>query len=215
MPSARPHPRQGCQGRVQVQQLTRLAPGPSGTTSRRGSPAASAAIPASARACSPGTAGRPGSPALARSPRRNARRPAFRIAQSRARPTPAVFSACPTSLGCCRTSNPRTRRQGRNQCAEAVAGGRAQRSQRIRDMGRLLEGAQCATGGEAFSRSQKRHISDEWQLSSPIKNNDEFLSFDEKIQSSRPLNSPSVRAEDRDEPSLSGCFSCSLASTDR
>ncbi|WP_224168221.1 hypothetical protein, partial [Pseudomonas aeruginosa] len=71
-------------------------------------------------------------------------------------------------------------------------------------MGRLLEGAQCATGGEAFSRSQKRHISDEWQqLSSPIKNNDEFLSFDEKIQSSRPLNSRPSAPKTGMSPSLS------------
>ena len=121
---------------------------PSGTTSRRGSPAASAAIPPALAPARRETAGRPGSPALARSPRRNARRPAIPHCASRARPTLRYSARARPRWGAAGPA-PRVRdgKEGINAQRQWLAG-RAQRSQRIRDMGRLLEGAQCATGGE-------------------------------------------------------------------
>ena len=215
MPSARLTRGRAARGRVQVQELARLAPGaappPAGGARRRPRrPSLPAHAPAAA-----GTAGRPGSPVPARSPRRNARQPAARIAQAEDGQSCGI-QRVPDLAGVLQDQHPRTRRQGGNQRAEAMAGGRAQRSQRIRGMGRLLEGAQCATGGGASSHSQNVIFpTNGGNLFHPLRITTNFCrSMKNTIVP--PLNSRPSAPKTGMSPSLyPGFFSCSLASTDR
>ena len=215
MPSARLTRGRAARGRVQVQQLARLAPGAvrhhqqEGLTGGLGGhPRQRSRLLAGKQQAGPVARHSPGllGETLAD--------PQFRIAQAE-HGQPCGIQHVPDLAGVLQDQHPRTRRQEGINAQRQWLAGRAQRSQRIRDMGRLLEGAQCATGGGILSLA-KRHISDEWQqLSSPIKNSDEFCrSMKNTIVP--PSQLPSVRAEDWDEPlSIQGCFSCSLASTDR